>query len=106
MTAHDEAVNAARKAFVERIGHRLTVDEQIAFGVALEMARAGGAIFYRDDVDALRTASHELLDAEEAYRFAPTLENTSRLARARRAVERAADTVGVSANADADRATP
>jgi hypothetical protein len=84
----------------ERVGHRLTVDEQIAFGVALEMARAGGAIFYREDIEALRAASRELLDAEEAYRFAPTLENTSRLARARRAVERAAEPVGARGNAD------
>jgi hypothetical protein len=100
MTAHDEAVNAARRAFVERTGHRLTVDEQIAFGMALEMARAGGAISYREDVEALRRACRELLDAEEAYRFAPTLENTSRLARARRAAESAASLV------DSDRSAP
>lgn len=31
-----------------------------------------------------RAAVFELLEAEEAYRHAPTLENTSRLARARR----------------------
>lgn len=31
----------------------------------------------------------ELLDAEQAYRDAPTLENTSRLARARRRAEEA-----------------
>jgi hypothetical protein len=104
VTSHDDAVDAARKAFIERIGHRLTVDEQIAFGVALEMARAAGAIFYREDVDVLRTASRELLDAEEAYRFAATLENTSRLSRARRVVERA---VGpAAANANADRGGP
>jgi hypothetical protein len=44
-------------------------------------------------VEALRRACRELLDAEEAYRFAPTLENTSRLARARRAAESAASLV-------------
>jgi hypothetical protein len=34
-------------------------------------------------------AGRELLDAEEAHRMAPTLDNASRLARARRAVEQA-----------------
>jgi hypothetical protein len=37
--------------------------------------------------DDLRGLARELLDAEEAYRFAPTLENTSRLGRARRRLE-------------------
>jgi hypothetical protein len=39
------------------------------------------------DCDELRAAARELLGADEAYRHAPTLENTSRLARARRRVE-------------------
>jgi hypothetical protein len=37
--------------------------------------------------DHLREAAQELLEADEAFRHAPTLENTSRLARARRRVE-------------------
>jgi hypothetical protein len=40
-----------------------------------------------DELETLRSASRELLDAEEAHRMSPTLENASRLARARRAVE-------------------
>jgi hypothetical protein len=35
----------------------------------------------------LRIAVRGLLDADEAFRHAPTLENTSRLARARRRAE-------------------
>lgn len=40
-----------------------------------------------NDCDQLRDAARELLNADEAYRKAPTLENTSQLARARRRVE-------------------
>jgi hypothetical protein len=39
------------------------------------------------ECDDLRELARELLDAEEAYRHAPTLQNTSRLARARRRLE-------------------
>jgi hypothetical protein len=39
------------------------------------------------DCDELRELARELLDAEAAYRNAPTLQNTSRLARARRKLE-------------------
>lgn len=39
------------------------------------------------DCDDLRAAARGLLDAEEAHRLAPTLENASLLARARRQVE-------------------
>ncbi|HEY8524167.1 MAG TPA: hypothetical protein VIL48_04335 [Acidimicrobiales bacterium] len=42
-----------------------------------------------DAVEALRSASRQLLAAEEAHRMSPTLENVARLARARRAVEEA-----------------
>lgn len=95
MSARDDAVEAARRAFIEHVGHRLTVDEQIAFAIALDVARAGGALLYRDDMDALRAACRRLLDAEQAYRLAPTLENASRLTRARRAVEDAVGPVNV-----------
>ena len=37
--------------------------------------------------DALAVAGRELLDAEKAHREAPTIENTSRLSRARRMME-------------------
>lgn len=37
------------------------------------------------------TAAQELLDAEEAYRLAPTEDNGARLARAREAVQDAID---------------
>jgi hypothetical protein len=43
------------------------------------------------ELEALRSASRNLLDAEEAHRMSPTLENASLLARARRAVEDALD---------------
>jgi hypothetical protein len=39
------------------------------------------------DCDELRQLARELLDAEAAYRRAPTLEHTSRLARVRRRLE-------------------
>jgi hypothetical protein len=39
------------------------------------------------ECDDLRELARELLDAEEAYRRAATLQNTSRLARARRRLE-------------------
>jgi hypothetical protein len=42
-------------------------------------------------VEALRSASRELLVAEEAHRLSPTLDNAARLARARRTVEEALD---------------
>jgi hypothetical protein len=41
----------------------------------------------REPDDDLRDLARELLEAEEAYRHAPTLDNTSRLARARRRLE-------------------
>ena len=40
-------------------------------------------------MEALRSASRQLLTAEEAHRMSPTLDNAARLARARRAVEEA-----------------
>jgi hypothetical protein len=43
------------------------------------------------ELEALRSASRNLLDAEEAHRMTPTLENASLLSRARRAVEDALD---------------
>jgi hypothetical protein len=39
------------------------------------------------ECDELRELARELLNAEKAYRFAPTLDNTSRLARVRRRLE-------------------
>jgi hypothetical protein len=39
------------------------------------------------ECDELRELARELLDADEAYRHAPTLQKTSRLARARQRLE-------------------
>jgi hypothetical protein len=41
----------------------------------------------KSESDELRELARELLDAEQAYRSAPTLNNTSRLVRARRRLE-------------------
>jgi hypothetical protein len=53
-----------------------------------------------DRLEALRSASRELLDAEEAHRMSPTLDNASRLARARRAVKDALDEQGEQGRAE------